>query len=335
MNTKTLTRLCILFLLIIVTSCSNQSKYKVGFVLPSNDFPRFNIEGKYMAERCKQLGIEMTIVNGENDETVQFNKGMELINDGVDLLVITAINGGTIAPLVREAKSKGIQVIAYNRLISNAEYDLFFTGDNIDNAKIFCDYALKMKPRGKYVILAGDRFDRNGVELRQGIDSILKPKIASGDIKIIYESYIENWAKENSKFELEQVLQAYGTDIDVVISCSDPMGSGSIEALKKYSLEGTVIVTGQDAELEAVRNIYNGYQHITIYHPHKVLGYKAAELINELLKGKDGEDLANAKTFNGLTEIPTYQVKSVAVTKDNINKELVETGEYTWDQIRK
>lgn len=333
MNTKTITRVCILLLTIFTVSCSNQSKYKVGYILPSADFPRFNIEGKYMAERCKQLGIDMTIVEGENDEAIQFNKGMQLINDGVDLLVITAINGGTIAPLVREANAKGIPVIAYNRLISNAEYDIFFTGDNIDNARIFCDYALKMRPKGKYVILAGDRFDRNGVELKQGIDSILKPKIANGDIKIVYETYIENWSKENSKYELEQVLQAQ-PDIDVVISCSDPMGAGSIEALKEFNLEGTVIVTGQDAELSAVQNIYNDYQHLTIYHPHKVLGYKAADLIKALLDGKDGEDLANAKTFNGLTDIPTYQVKSVAVTKDNIGKELVETGEYTWNQIK-
>src|SRR5690606_22694299 len=117
------------------------------------------------------------IMSGEDDDAIQLSQGYELLDMGVDALVIAAVNGNTIAPLVRDAQSRGVKVIAYNRLINNSDFDLFVTGDNKDNARLFVEMALQHKPSGNYVVLAGDRFDRNGFELKQHIDSLLQPHI--------------------------------------------------------------------------------------------------------------------------------------------------------------
>jgi D-xylose transport system substrate-binding protein len=68
--------------------------------------------------------------------------------DEVDHFVIAPINGFTIAPLVREAKSRGVFFIAYNILISNADYDFFFSGDNGYLVELFRQSALSVKPQG-------------------------------------------------------------------------------------------------------------------------------------------------------------------------------------------
>lgn len=317
----------------LLAGCGDSSKYKATYLLPSKHFLRFEIEGKYMAEQLEKMGVKAEVFDADDNDATQLEQGMKALDDGTDILIVSAVNGNTIAPLLREAQSRGVPVIAYNRLISNVDYDLFFTGHNSDNGRIFCEKALLDHPKGNYVILAGDRFDRNGVEQKNAIDSILKPHVDNGDIKIVYESNIENWFKENAAFELEQVLHSYGHDIDVVIAGSDPMAQGVIGVLSKYGLNGKVFVTGQDAELPAVRSIYKGDQHVTIYHPHKTLGIKAAELAFEILKGKKAKELANSTTYNGFAKIPTYQMKSVAITKENIEKELISTGEYSWAQI--
>ncbi|MFT3738252.1 MAG: substrate-binding domain-containing protein [Breznakibacter sp.] len=315
--------------------CNSSTKYKALYLYPSNHFQRFETEGKYMAEHLAKFGVDANTVSADDNDATQLEQGLKALDEGVDILIISAVNGNTIAPLLREAKSRGVPVIAYNRLISNVDYDLFFTGHNTDNGRIFCERALIDHPSGNYVILAGDRFDRNGVEQKQAIDSMLKKHVDDGRINIIYETYIENWHKEVAAFELEQVIQSHGKNIDVVIAGSDPMAQGVIGVLKKYGLNGKVFVTGQDAELEAVQSIYAGDQHVTIYHPHKTLGVKAAELVFEILKGKQAKDLANSSTFNGLVQIPTFQVKSIGITKDNIEQELIATGEYNWSQIKK
>jgi D-xylose transport system substrate-binding protein len=314
-------------------ACTNNSSQHVTFLYPSSRLLRFEKEGRYLTEHLKSLGVKADMVSADDNDALQIEQGLKALDEGTDMLIISAVNGNTIAPLVREAQKRGIPVMAYNRLIGNVDYDLFFTGHNKDNGRLFCEKALQDHPTGNYVILAGDRFDRNGVEQKLAIDSILKPHIDRGDINVVFETYTEAWSKANAKYELETVLNNFNGSIDVVIAGADPMSEGVIEVLRKYGLNGKVFVTGQDAELNTIKNIYAGDQQMTIYHPHKTLGKTAAELALKILKGEKSNKLANAKTYNGFAQIPTYQVKSVIITKENIEKELIESGEYTWSQI--
>jgi D-xylose transport system substrate-binding protein len=322
------------FLLLFSCSNSNESEYMVGYLSPAKGRARFVKEGNFMAEKLKEHGVAIFIKYAEDNDVTQLEQGYELLSEGVDLLVITAVNGNTIAPLVRDARARGVKVIAYNRLINNSSYDMFVTGDNEEIARILSEGALDAVPTGNYVVLAGDRFDRNGFELKAHLDSMLKPHVENGDINILYETYIEGWNSEPASYEFQQVLDSYGLEVDAVISCNDPMGLGVVEVLKQYGIANEVFVTGQDAILEAVRSIYKGEMNLTVYHPHKELGNKTADLIVEILKnGKNPEDLANAETFNGTEIISTFQIKSKEINRENI-KELVDQGEFSWEEIR-
>lgn len=331
-------RIVVLFFVVLTFatfySCSSSESYTVGYLNAASFRDRFVAEGDYMAERLRELGHETIVRTAEDDDAVQLAQGYELLAQGVDALVIACVNGNTIAPLVRDAQSQGVKVVAYNRLINNADYDLFMTGNNEHLAELFCTTALDAKPRGNYVILGGDRFDRNGFELMQYIESTLAPHIASGAINLLYQTYIEGWSGERSAFELQQVMDAYGTDIDAVLTCSDIMGVSAVEVLRKYGLEGKVVVTGQDADLDAVQSVQRGEMTMTVYHPHKELGYKTAELVDEMLNGKDVSALATSVTNNGFAEIATYKMPSQLVTQETIEQVLIESGKYQWSQIR-
>lgn len=330
---KTLRFLVFVFIFSLFYGCGNKKVGTIGYLNPASNWERFVKEGGFMAQRLSELGMETITLHAEDDDAIQLQQGYELLDRGVDVLVIACVNGNTIAPLVRDAMSKGVKVVAYNRLINNAEYDLFITGNNQDDARLFCEAVLSQRPSGNYVIFGGDRFDRNGLELKQHIDSILKPHIASGKINLLYETFIEGWSRDRAAFEFQQVIDAYGTDIDAVIACNDPMGLAVVEILEKYGKAGEVIVTGQDAMLDAVRAVYNGDMHMTIYHPHKTLGYKTADLIVEMVNGKRARQLSNATTFNGQINIPTYQVNSIAVTKENFKEVLIDGGEYKMNEV--
>lgn len=327
-------KLTIIVALAAFFSCSNKENFTVGYLNPSADRYRFVTEGNYMKERLQELGINTIIADAKDDEAVQLEQGYEMLDKGVDLLVIAAVNGNTIAPLVREANNRGVKVVAYNRLINNADYDIFVTGNNEDNANLFCQAALSRKPNGNYVIFAGDRFDQNGFELKEHIDRILKPHVEAGRINILYETYIEGWNRQRAAFEMDQVVQSYGTNIDAVIACNDPMGIGALEVLKKYNAHNGVVITGQDATISFVQGIYDGELTMTIYHPHKTLGYQTAELVSEILKGKNAKEVANAETFNGLVSIPTFKIKSVAVTHENLDEILIKSGQYTLEEVQ-
>jgi D-xylose transport system substrate-binding protein len=320
-------------LTLLVMGCSRSNTFKVGFLYPSKDRIRFVKEANFFSERIKQLGGEAIIVDANDNEALQLEKGYQLL-DEVDLLVIAPVNGNTIAPLIREAKSRGIFVIAYNMLISNVDYDFFFSGDNSYLAELFCQSALSEKPNGNYVVLGGDRFDRNGVELKLGIDSLLKPHVDKGEINILYSSYIEAWGRGNAAFEFEQVVQTYGDAIDVVLSSNDMMADGVIKVIEKYNIERAVFVTGQDADIVGVRNVYAGKQAMTVYHPAKKYGHGVAELAMDLLNGNSMDKWESGTVYNGHGLVRNFKVKSIKITADNIDKELVEAGECRWEEIK-
>jgi D-xylose transport system substrate-binding protein len=323
-----------LFIMISLFSCTQKSTFKVGYMNASTDRTRFVREGNFMAEKLREMGHEVIIVAAEDNDAKQIAQGYELLEQGVDALVIVSVNGNTIAPLVRDARRMGVKVIGYNRLINNADFDFFVTGDNKDYARLFCESALTERPTGNYVVLGGDRFDRNGLELKHHIDNFLKPHIESGNINLLYGTFIEGWNKERAMFEMRQVIEAYGTNIDVVIACNDPMGMGALEILKQYDAHHDVLITGQGAYIDVVRSIFQGEMFMTLSHPSKELGYKTAELIVEILKGERPSNLATSYIFNGASDIATVNFPSIKVTKENLEEALITSGEFSWSDIR-
>ena len=73
---------------------------------------------------------------------------------------------------------------------------------------------------------------------------------------------------------------------------------------------------------------------MTVYHPHRVLGYRTAELVDEMLKGRDISELATSRTNNGFADIVTFKVPSQIVTPETIEEVLIESGQYSWSDIR-
>lgn len=330
---KYLSPLYLLTAILLFAGCKTDNQYTVAYLTPSESRVRFVEEGQAMGQRFRELGVNFSIVYAGDDDALQIQQGLDLIEKGVDALVITAVNGNTIAPLIREAREKGVLVVAYNRMINNSEYDLFYAGDNGHMAKAFVEAAVSRAPRGNYVILGGDRFDRNGVELKHHIDSLMLPHLEAGRINLLYSTFLEGWSRDRAAFEIQQVIDTYGSNIDAIIACNDAMGLGALDVLLENNLQGKIVVTGQGAELESIRNVHRGFQTVTIYHPPKELGSKAAELISDLLKGRNVSQIANAYSFNGLADIPTFQMKSVVINKENLQY-LVDAGVFTWNQIQ-
>ncbi|MFO7999678.1 MAG: substrate-binding domain-containing protein [Marinilabilia sp.] len=326
----------LIFILILVLSgCENKDKIKMGFLYSSDVTIRFNKEAEFFKERAEELGAEVIIDHARDNDAVQYEKAMEMMEEGIDLLTLIAVNVNTAENIVKEANARDIPVMAYNRLISNCDLSMFIAGDNEQLGNEMAGYAVDHKPEGNYVILNGDKFDRNAVELMASIDETLEPHIESGDINVLYRTYIENWSPDHAAYELEQLLAANPEPIDAVIACFDGMGVASIEVLEEYGYEnGEVIVTGQDANIESCRKIVEGTQHITMYHPLRDIAYKAAEVAIDMVNGEDLEEEYDISyVSNDFKDVPTVKIPSIPVTKDNIDEVLIESGFYDRSEI--
>ncbi len=324
----------VLCVLVVLVGCKGSNeKLTIGYLYPSDELIRFNKEGNYIKDYAQKHSADVILKSASYDDAVQIHQAKELIEEGVDALIIVAVNVNTSAAIVREAKDNDVPVIAYNRMIQNSDVDFFVASSNDLIGKIMVDAVMKKIDGGNFVVLNGDKFDRNGVELQQSIHKYLKPYEDKGKVNIIYESFIESWSKDIAAFEMEKVLSLYGTDIDAVISGFDGMADGVINVLKKYDLNGKVIVTGQDAEIEGCKHILDGDLEVTVFHPYKKMAEQAAKVALNMAAGKSVKEFVNSVEKNGDYEIPTQRVNSIAITKDNMDEVLIKSGFYKKEDI--
>ncbi|PWD98082.1 substrate-binding domain-containing protein [Marinilabilia rubra] len=323
-----------LILILALAGCGNNEEIKLGFLYSSDITIRFNKESQFFKERAEELGATVVIDHANDNDALQYEKAIEMMDSGIDLLALIAVNVNTAENIIKEANARDIPVLAYNRLIPNSDLKVYISGNNSELGKDMAGYVVNKRPEGNYVILGGDKFDRNAVELMASIENTLEPHIESGRINVLYKTYIEAWSPPHAAHELDQLMSSNPKSVDAVIAFFDGMGVACIDVLKKYQLEGKVIVTGQDAQLESCRRIVEGTQHITMYHPLETIASTAAEVAIDIVNRENLEDKYDITyTDNGLKEVPTVQINSIPVTKENIDEVIIESGFYNRSEI--
>ena len=320
--------LLILLGIVFITSCEQKQDITIGFLLPTYEVARYSIDRDNFVARASELGAKVIVENAENDDKLQIKQATALIDQGVDVLVIISVNQNTAPAIVREAKDKKVKVVAYERLIQNCELDYFIAFDNYMVGKDMATAALKKCPEGNYVIISGDKTDKNAELINTGNKDAINSAVQSGKVKLIYNTFIEDWAPESAYMIMKQVLNTSGDDVNVVLAANDGMAGGIIKALQESGLAGKVIVTGNDAELPACQRIYAGTQAITVYKSLKTQAKFAAEVAVSLAKNEKPA-VETITTFNGKIDVPTVSIKPTVVDMDNIRQTIIADGFHT------
>ena len=176
--------------------------------------------GKYISNDAKS-SAETQASNVEN-----------LISQGANVLIILAQDGTAIKPSVANAIQNGVPVIGYDRLIEDPGA-LYITFDNVEVGKLQATEIFKAVPKGNYIIIKGNKADANADFLRSGYDEVIKSAVDSGDIKIVGETYTDNWDPAKAQTETEQFLTAANNDVQAVLSENDGMAGGVVAALDR------------------------------------------------------------------------------------------------------
>lgn len=322
-NTK-LIRICLIlvfFLPFLCFSCKSEKNLKIGFLLPNFIEDRYSKEKQYFSEKIKALGGEAFVLSGENNDALQIKQAADLIGQGIKVLVVDCINKHTAAEIVRYAQSNNVKVIAYERIIDNCAPDYFISFNNVKIGELMADYAVQRKPTGNYFLLCGDKSDQNALWVKEGYMKVLGNHISSGKITIVYNTFIENWSADNAEFEMDQYLRLSNNVPDVILSAYDGLSYGAIRAMERNQITSLPIITGQNAELEACRNILSKKQSMTIFKGFKAEAEMAAEMAIKIAEGKELE--IKEYVSNGSYQIPSILLDPVTVDSTNLKDVLI------------
>ena len=277
-----------------------------------------------------------------------------MIGQGVDALVIAAIDGTTLSNALESAKAAGIPVIAYDRMIRESpNVDYYATFDNFQVGVLQAESLVKgLKERfpdtkpWNVELFGGSPDDNNAFFFYNGAMSVLQPLIDSGAIVVKSgQTGMDvvgtlRWDGAVAQSRMDNLLSANYTDarVDGVLSPYDGLSIGILSSLKGVGYGSAdlpmAIVTGQDAEVPSVKSILAGEQYSTIFKDTRELAGVTVKMVQAIADGKTPE-VNDTKTYdNGVKVVPTNLLPSVVIYNWNIQQELVDTGYYTADQLK-
>ncbi|MCE0495716.1 D-xylose ABC transporter substrate-binding protein [Vibrio salinus] len=304
---------------------------KIGMVIDDLRLERWQKDRDIFVHKAEDLGAKVYVQSANGNEQTQISQVENMIARGVDVLVIIPTNGGVLSNVIKDAKREGIKVLAYDRLITDADLDFYISFDNERVGEMQAEAMLKAKPKGNYFLMGGAPTDNNAKLFRKGQMEILQPKIDSGDIKIVGDQWVNYWLAENALKIMENALTANNNNIDVVVASNDSTAGGAIQALEAQGLAGKVDISGQDADLAALRRIVHGTQTMTVYKPIPSIANRAAEIAVELGKGE--KPAQNSSINNGMKDVPAWLLDPIVVDAKNIKTTVVADGFHSEKEI--
>ena len=247
------------------------------------------------------------------------------------MLIVAPHNGEIAASIVEAAHRKGVPVIAYDRMIRNCDVDLHVAHQQERIGEMQADYALKHVPKGNYVLIGGAPTDYNALILRNGQLRILKPAIDRGDVKIISQQFAREWRADEALRITEDALIRTRGKIDAIVASNDGTAGGAISALEAARLDGKVLVTGLDAQRDAVQRVVRGKQTMTIYTPIQPLAFGAVDAAMRLARKEPV--IASEKINNGKRDVPSILYDAIVVDKSNVDATVIKDGYHRREDI--
>src|SRR5436309_1853865 len=313
---------------------------KIALLLPENKTARYETQDRPLFEKqvkkeCPKCSVLYS--NATQDPAKQQSQAEAALTQGAKVLVLDAVDAASADVIVKRANAQKVPVLAYDRLIPNANIDAYVSFDNVRVGKLQAtSLAQRLKSAGQasptITMINGAPTDNNAKLFKQGALSVF----STSGVKIGKQFDTPDWSPDKAQNEMQQAITALGNNgFQGVYAANDGTAGGAIAAMTSAGIApATRPTTGQDAELAAVQRILAGQQYMTVYKAVKLEAPDAATIAVALSKGqKPPTPPINGTTNNGTKNVPSTILTPVAVTKTNIKSTIVKDGFWTAQQI--
>ena len=325
------------------------SDCNVGISMPTRSLERWINDGEGLQKKLQDAGCTVDLQYADNKTDQQISQIQNQIAGGSKILVIAAIDGSALGPVLDEAKKQKATVIAYDRLINGSEnVDYYATFDNYKVGTLQGQYIEKKlglaDGAGPFNLepFAGSPDDNNAKFFFAGAWDVLLPYVKSG--KLVVPSGkspasdadwatigVQGWASDKAQSEMDNRLSSFysGSEkVNVVLSPNDSLAIGIEASLKSAGYapgDAYPVITGQDADKANVKAILGGEQSMTVWKDTRALGDRVFQMITSINAGETVE-VNDTKTYdNGKKVVPSYLLTPEVVVKDDVQSKLIDS----------
>lgn len=332
----------VFFWLVLITGCDSDKKIEkkikedeaplIGMTFDTFVVERWQRDRDVFVSKAKEFGAEVNVQNANGDVAKQISQIQYFIDIGAEVIVIVSIDSLKLTEVINKAKSEGIKIIAYDRLILGSEPDLYISFDNEEIGNLMgqaiteCLEANVQGEKGKVVMVAGPTNDNN-VSL---IETGFRKKMEKANIEITDVINLEGWKAELAGEYINTNIHMI-SEVQAIMCGNDNLANEVVRVLSENRLAGKICVVGQDADLEACQRIVEGTQYSTVYKPVEHLASIAAQYAVQMAKG-NSIDVEN-RINNGKYDIPYVSLKPYLVKFDNIDELIIDSGYHLKEDV--
>lgn len=265
-------------------------KLTIGYsckTITNDDFQKTMAE--YAQAYVESLGHEFILTVGGDQDSIaaQVNNVEDMINMGVDAIILSPPDKNAFIPVLQKAKEAGIPVVIVDSGIEGNE-DLYVTyvgTDNVASGEVAGQMMVDAIGEGEVLVVLGssgsDASENRAAGFRKGIE---------GSGVVIVNEQNGDWVTDTAMTVTENMLQA-NPDIKGIFTCSDVMYPGIISAVEAAGLKGDVVIIGHDGFKLTVDAIAEGAMYGTVLQQPNVIGELGAQYAIEAVMGTFDDSL--------------------------------------------
>ncbi len=289
---------------------------------------RWPLELQAIENRAEELGVEVVAQEANEDPQIQASQVENMLTQGIDVLILGAVDSGAAEALVAAAHNANVPVVAYDTPIDDPSLDYFVTRDNVAVGELQAEAALDFNDQGNWAIIKGDPSAGVAREIETGYENVLGQPIAEGQITPVYNQYTAQWSSSTAQSTVENITTKYGDSVRVYLTSSDGLAFGTVQALSGTPLAGEVFISGLDAEPANLQLIANGQQTMSVWADLQTWAETALEASVALAEGDEPEADGMTQVTGG--EVPSSFVPIKAITQENVCEFVTEEAPDGW-----
>ena len=296
MNKRVLVRMVALMMVLIsvagmITAAGAQESDKVmiGYLMKNttDTFTRtLNDAAEARMDELVKAGVidDYVSLDGNTDPIMQVNQTADLINMGVDVILVAPAEAEGSSPILTTAKENGIPVVVVNSKTNNTdELAASFVGSNdVDGGKMMADFIKSKIPAGGgYAHLQGVIGNSAQIQRGQGLHEVL-----DGDSSwTMLAEQSGEWQGEKAIKFAEDWLALYGNDLNAIMCDNDDMATAVKGAMNAAGREDIVVI-GIDGTKTAMQMVLSGEADGSILQDAKAQGAQAVDVCADIIQGK-------------------------------------------------
>lgn len=279
---------CIIAMAMMIVGCSSgekkdakaatDGKITIGFSVSTQNNPFFVTLRDGVEAKAKELGVNVKIVDAQNDPAKQANDVADLLQQNISVLLINPVDSAAISTSVKAANKANIPVICLDRSADEGKVTSLVASDNVKGGEMAAEFIVKkLGEKVKVAELEGIPGASASRERGEGFH-----KVADQKLTVV--------AKQSADFDrskgltvAENMLQA-NPDIQAIFAQNDEMALGAIEAAKSANKQ--IFIVGFDGTADGIKAVENGAMSATIAQQPDIMGQQGVEVAVKAAKGE-------------------------------------------------